>query len=393
MSSVSVIIPVFNQLEYTRDCVESLLRFKDVDELEILVVDNGSTDGTKEYLSTLASNADIFKILNFESNQGYACANNLAAQSASGELLIFLNNDTVSIGPWLSTLLEPLTNDAAVGVVGARLIYPNWDLINSAGYVYSATVGAFYPIYEMMEPFLPAANKRREYQALLGACVAMRAHEFRALGGFRDIGLEDIDLCLRVKQKNQRILYVPEASLYHFGSVTLHNSDIAQIPPSTTQEFKKAWGATLQADDQQYYDADGYKVEEIRDGRILLDAPEAKSRGLLAIAIIKFRQQQLDQAEAYLREAISIDSTNRVARSELVLLLIEKRQVREALDLSAMLVQEFPTFIPAALCHAQLLAHTGNQSEARDVLKSILETPSLAAFQKRSVNMVAAAIG
>ena len=82
MTLASVIIPVFNQLEFTKDCLESFVQQHDLERLEIIVVDNGSTDGTRAYLQETAKRLQSFRLITLDENQGYAKANNLAAQSA-----------------------------------------------------------------------------------------------------------------------------------------------------------------------------------------------------------------------------------------------------------------------------------------------------------------------
>jgi len=371
MTKTSLIIPVFNQLQYTQDCLETFFEHHPDPDLEVIVVNNGSTDGTREYLAGISSDNSRLRVIDAQKNLGYTWANNSAAKAARGEYLILLNNDTLSFEPWVGKLVSVLEKEKQIGACGAKLLYPGWELINTAGYVYSSQFLNFYPIYEMMEDFLPAANQRRSYQALLGACLALRRESYLSLGGLREIGLEDIDLCLRISESGLRVEYVPEASLFHYGSVTLHNSTAGEIPQMNTLEFNKTWAPKLKGDDLDFYRADGYSVKEIVDKRVLLDRPEVLSYGLLTLAILYIRQSRNVEAEKLLREAIELRAQNRVAKLELVLLLTKTNRLPEAMAISEKLCAEHPNFFSALMCQIQFLVHQGRSAEVSKLLENL----------------------
>lgn len=222
---VSVIIPVFNKLELTRVCLESIHLRGAQASFEIIVVDNGSTDGTREYLQGMAAAGRLKAILNGE-NLGFARGCNLGAAAAGGRYLLFLNNDMEVRSGWLDPLVSTLEKDPRVGIVGGRLLYPD-DTIQHAGVaIYRIEKEGRHALAGMhLNHHLPAdtpgARKPLALQAVTGACLLMRAELFGDLEGF-DAGYyngnEDVDLCLRAGEMGWRVVYRPESVITHFES-------------------------------------------------------------------------------------------------------------------------------------------------------------------------------
>lgn len=218
----SVIIPVFNKVEFTKACLEALAKNTPEDLYEVIIVDNASSDGTKEFLRTLQG--DVRVITNDE-NLGFAKACNQGAAIASGEYLVFLNNDTLPQPGWLEALLRVVDNEPDVAVVGAKLLFPD-GTIQHAGVAIAE--GAPYPItvmhmYYRYDADAPEVNEQRDCQAVTGACLLIRPDVYREIGGFCEEyrnGYEDVDLCFKVRERGYRIVYSPESVLYHFESVT-----------------------------------------------------------------------------------------------------------------------------------------------------------------------------
>ncbi len=125
----SIIIPTCNNLDLTRDCLDSIQRHTAPGTYEIIVVDNGSTDGTPEFLQGLQDLGQIRVILN-HINLGFAPACNQGARAARGEFLLFLNNDSQVTSGWLEELLESAQEHPRVAAVGAKLLYPD-DTVNT----------------------------------------------------------------------------------------------------------------------------------------------------------------------------------------------------------------------------------------------------------------------
>ncbi len=129
----SIIIPVFNKLELTRQCLTTLASITTMPEYEVIVVDNASSDGTAEFLAELGG--DVQVISNPE-NYGFAVACNQGANAARGEFLLFLNNDTIPTDGWLNALVDEVERHPDVAVVGSKLLYED-GTIQHAGVAFS----------------------------------------------------------------------------------------------------------------------------------------------------------------------------------------------------------------------------------------------------------------
>jgi GT2 family glycosyltransferase len=251
--SCSIIIPTYNRLVYTRICLQMLATtLSDRNDTEIIAVDNGSTDGTPAYLRSLGDQCRT--VLNSR-NLGFAAACNRGADVAEGENLVFLNNDTVPMDKWLDPL-ESLLRNEQIGAVGSKLLFPN-DTIQHAGVVFSEQRIPVHMYYLFPSSYQPA-DEERDYQAVTGACLAMRRSLFLSLGGFDEQyvnSFEDIDLCLRARAQGYRVVYCPRSVLYHFESASegRHSNDDANL-----SLFLKRWGNAVDLDETRWYRRDGF---------------------------------------------------------------------------------------------------------------------------------------
>jgi GT2 family glycosyltransferase/cytochrome c-type biogenesis protein CcmH/NrfG len=227
----SIIIPVFNKLDLTRQCLTTLASLTTMPEYEVIVVDNASTDGTAEFLAELGG--DVQVIRNPE-NYGFAVACNQGASAARGEFLLFLNNDTIPTEGWLNALVDEVERYADVGVVGSKLLYED-GTIQHAGVAFSRIVFTPYHIYRKFPSDSPMVNRRREFQCVTAACMLVRREVFAQVGqfdeGFKN-GFEDVDLCLKIREQGWHIVYRPDSVVYHLESQTpgrkTHDTDNAR---------------------------------------------------------------------------------------------------------------------------------------------------------------------
>ena len=219
---VSIVIPLFDKVELTQKCLESIAANTPDGTYEVILVDNGSTDGTPALLDCLEGNV---KIVRNERNLGFSVACNQGAALASTEAILFLNNDIEARPGWLEPLLETLDVDASVGGAGSRLLFPD-GTIQHAGVALLSTpqsanpLGAFHLYYGEDADF-PDAGFPKEYQVLTGACLLVRRSLFREVGGFDEFfwnGCEDIDLCLKIRERGWKLVYRPESVLVHHES-------------------------------------------------------------------------------------------------------------------------------------------------------------------------------
>ncbi|TVM00934.1 MAG: hypothetical protein CV087_11655 [Candidatus Brocadia sp. WS118] len=222
LQKVSIIIPVFNKVEYTKKCCEALSKNTPQALYELIIVNNASTDGTGDFLKGLKDNV---KILMNEKNLGFSKACNQGAALASTNYLLFLNNDTEPKKGWLEPLLNILNQDYSIGAVGGKLLFPD-GTIQHAGVVIIDDQKLPDPlvarhIYYGQPGDVAEANQLRQYQALTAACLLMRKSSFHEVGGFDENywnGYEDVDLCFKLQEKGWNLVYQPESVLIHHES-------------------------------------------------------------------------------------------------------------------------------------------------------------------------------
>lgn len=222
-AGVSIIIPLFNKVEYTRRCLETLNASTPAHLFELILVDNGSTDETGSLLD--AQPASV-KIVRNKQNLGFAHACNQGAARAEMPYLLFLNNDTEPYPGWLEPLIDVMDNDPRVAAAGCKLLFPD-NTIQHAGVVMiddQAPGGdplvAKHLYYGKPADF-PAANRAMHYQALTAAALMVRNNMFQEVRGFDERywnGYEDVDLCLKLRQQGYFLVYVPTSVLVHHES-------------------------------------------------------------------------------------------------------------------------------------------------------------------------------
>ncbi len=222
---VSIIIPLFNKLELTQNCIDALYANTEADLFELILVDNASSDGTTEYIKRIAEEKSNVKIIVNKENLGFAKANNQGAEIAQGEYLVTLNNDTIVKKGWLGSLLNIAENDKSVAAVGAKLLFPD-NTIQHAGVVIVKNLQRNEPliathIFYQQDKNLKEVNTLLQYQVLTAGCLLIRKEAFFEVGGFDEIywnGYEDVDLCFKLKQNNWQLVYQPKSEIIHFES-------------------------------------------------------------------------------------------------------------------------------------------------------------------------------
>lgn len=252
---VTIIIPFYNHIETTKMCLQSIIKCTSAQlryRYEIVVVDDNSNE---EYSFEHKKSIFPLNIIRNQTNLGFAGSCNRGAIEAGANYLVFLNNDTITLDGWLDELIKPFETDSQVGVVGSKLLYSD-NTIQHAGVVFDDTNMPFH-IYHRFQSSFFGVNQTREYQAVTGACMAIDRELFFSLGGFDENylnGLEDIDLCLKVRNIGKKVLYNPKSTLYHLEGQTRkvdlqkqkHNMDL----------FLTKWGKTKLTDYLDYYRID-----------------------------------------------------------------------------------------------------------------------------------------
>ncbi len=243
---VSIVIPVYNKVELTAACLNSLVEYPASVDVEVIVVDDCSSDGTADYLADCQG----LTVLRNAGNAGFIDSCNRGAAAASGEFLVFLNNDTTVTEGWLEALLSPMQRDPSVGIVGARLVYPDGRLQEAGGLIFSDGSGWNYGRGD--DPDLPQYNFLSETDYVSGACLAIRRQEFEHLGGFdtryRPAYYEDTDLCFQVRASGRKVVYQPAATIVHHEGATSgtdESSGAKRYQAVNRDKFRERWAELL----------------------------------------------------------------------------------------------------------------------------------------------------
>lgn len=241
---ISVVVLTFNNLDLTRACVTSIFERTSYPNLEILIVDNDSTDGTREYVSELESKHSEIKVILNESNLGFAQGNNVGLAAATGDYLVLLNNDTVVTEGWALTLLRHLQHDAQLGIIGPvtdnigneaciEIPFADRDDMHQAARRFTlAHIGESFPIRTLA--FFCVMFPRRTYEQCGGICTDY------GVGFF-----EDDDYCRRIEQQGWGIRCAEDVFIHHHLSASF--SKLAQGERDALFErnrviYEKKWG-------------------------------------------------------------------------------------------------------------------------------------------------------
>lgn len=249
---VSIVIPVVNKLEFTRQCLDRIWRnTDDAISYEVIVVDNGSTDGTADWFADTSRFPKPVRYEHNDDNLGFAKGNNLGARLSQGRHLLFLNNDTLVQHNWLSEMLRVGLSDPSVGIVGIKQLFPYTNTLYHTGIVFTPD-GRPEHLYPHLDASLPHVNKQREYQAVTGACLLIDRTLFKDCGGFDEAyrnGYEDIDLCMAVRQRGRKIVCCTKAYIYHYGQISEGRT---AADDTNAALFANKWSGLVRADRDEY---------------------------------------------------------------------------------------------------------------------------------------------
>ncbi len=252
---VSIIIPTRNGLDLLRRCIDSLGK-TDYPKIEVLIVDNQSDDqDTIAYLSQMGRKPN-FRVLPFNRPFDFAALHNWAVPQAKGEFLCLLNNDTEVISPsWLTDMLA-IAQRPGIGAVGAKLLYPDGSIQHGgiilgiggvAGHAHKGFPGTSYG-------YFGRAALLQSFSAVTAACLLIGKKNWDDIGGMDanlSVAFNDVDLCLRLREKGLRNVVTPGALLSHHESKTrgldTHGKNLIRFANENAY-MQWRWGSVLNCD-------------------------------------------------------------------------------------------------------------------------------------------------
>lgn len=254
---VSLIIPTKDKKTLLQACISSILEKTDYPNYEILVVDNGSTEQSAiTYLKEISEH-DKITVLDYSKPYNYSAINNFAIKQAAGEVIALVNNDVEVIAPnWLS-LMAGHALRPEIGCVGAKLYYPN-ERIQHAGVILGlgGVAGHAHKYFRRSHHgYFSRLMLTQNVSAVTAACLLVRKSVYEEVGGLNDkdlaIAFNDVDFCLKVREKGYLNLFEPRAELYHHESISRGKEDTPEKRRrfrSEVEYMKSYWGDVLFTD-------------------------------------------------------------------------------------------------------------------------------------------------
>lgn len=257
---VSIIIPNKDHIDDLAKCIHSIEEKNTYREFEIIIVENNSTrNSTFEFYETLKEKENISVVV-WEGDFNYSAINNFGVSFAKGDYLLFLNNDIELINKDSFEQMLAVCMQDRVGIVGARLLYPD-NTIQHAGVIigFAGVAGHAGSTMPVDAPgYFARQICMQEVSAVTAACMMVKRSVFRAVHGFEEdlaVAFNDIDFCLKVREKSEKIVYLPSALLYHYESKSRGKDDSSEKKERfyrETKYMKRKWKHFLEKGDPYY---------------------------------------------------------------------------------------------------------------------------------------------
>lgn len=249
---VSIVVPTRDQGQLLQRCMDSIERTSHGLRYELIIVDNGTTESaTRQYLEDMSH---AHQVLHCPGPFNFSALNNHAIGRASGEYILFLNNDVEAMQQgWLEAMLTHAQRPG-VGAVGAKLLYPDGSVQHAGVVLGVAGVAghAFRHTPAKGPSYHGFVDLVRNCSAVTAACMLVPKKVFQEVGGFDErlaVEYNDVDLCLRIREQGYRIVYTPKAVLYHYENATRCGTR----NPEDETLFCRKWDALLKEGDPYYH--------------------------------------------------------------------------------------------------------------------------------------------
>ena len=239
---VSIVIPVHNKFELTYHCIASLILSYNETSFEVIVVDDLSSDlttGIEQYIKNV-------RLVKNRTNLGFLLSSTAGAETATGEYIVFLNNDTEVTTGWLDSLCNVFDKFSDVGIAGSKLVYPTGKLQEAGGIVWGN--GKPWNIGNGGNAEDPQFNYVRQVDYLSGAALMISKAVWSEVGGFSAEFIpayyEDVDLAFKVRDKGYRTYYCPSSVVVHFEGMSNGrelDSGIKKFQSINAPTFRSKW--------------------------------------------------------------------------------------------------------------------------------------------------------
>ena len=246
---VSIVIPVYNQFDYTYNCLKSILHNSGNITYEIIIANDCSTDLTTRITEVVKN----LKVVTNPTNLRFLKNCNNAAKHAKGKYILFLNNDTQVQPNWLEPLVELIERDSSIGMVGSKLVYADGRLQEAGGILWND--GSAWNYGNRKDPADPEFNYVKEADYISGAAIMIKTSLWKEIGGFDEnfapAYYEDTDLAFEVRKHGYKVMYQPLSVVVHFEGVS-NGTDISSGQKAYQQvnarKFFEKWKDVLQAE-------------------------------------------------------------------------------------------------------------------------------------------------
>jgi GT2 family glycosyltransferase len=241
MPRVSIIVLTYNNVKHTKACLYSILKYSNYPNLELVIIDNNSKDETPAFLKVFKKKYGNTKFILNKTNKGFAGGCNQGVEAATGDYIIFLNNDTIVTPDWVNGLIKPLKNKN-VGIVGPLTNFM-WN--------HQEVEISYRSVESMLKKVADIKSKSgfREADDIAFFCVAARKEVIKEVGSLDEqfgVGMfEDDDYCLRVKKAGYKVAVAEAVFIHHFGQISLFslgNEKYKEIFEENKKKFEKKWG-------------------------------------------------------------------------------------------------------------------------------------------------------
>jgi GT2 family glycosyltransferase/SAM-dependent methyltransferase len=266
---VSIIIPVYNNIDYTLKCLKSI-SLNTKGSFEVVMVDDASKDDVQDALKNIGN----ITVIRNENNVGFVESCNRGAKRCKGKYILFLNNDTIVTEDWLEPLIQAMELQG-VGAAGAKLVYPAGRLQEAGGIIWNDASGWNYGRGD--DPAKSEYNFVRDVDYCSGAALIVRRDLFEGLGGFDEQFkpgyYEDTDLCFSIRDLGYRVLYQPRSVVIHFEGLTSGtdiNTGMKRYQEVNKKKFLRKWNEVLTKEHYKPDPMNLFPARIRRDGKKIL---------------------------------------------------------------------------------------------------------------------------